>query len=394
MTYGLTPTGFAPKPLQVILQELSDDQKADIDPNWDTSSDSPTGQQNGTFARQIALGWEALQAANDGFDPDKAEDDSLIAVCKITGTVPRTASLTTVVCSCNLDSGTVLLSGVHFANVAGKPDVRVTPVSDYTAATSGLQDVTFQAEVAGPVVIDAGSVTVINVGPTGWHSVTNALDGVTGLAQDTNETLRARRFAELSKAGKTTAKALRGALLSLVVGGVQPILTCTINVNETDATDANGLAPHSLECVIHDSPAVDNNLIAQTIWDNKVPGCPARGTSSGTATDSDGDTHVVGFSRPTARPIYLSYRIKVSSVSAYVGDAAFKDAVVSALRAKAGAGNPVLFWDASNAAQQSGVSNASVTLGFSASPIGTADLVLNSRDLADFDTSRIVVTHV
>jgi hypothetical protein len=394
LTFGVVPTGFNPKLLQNILQELSDDQKADISPLWDTSSDSPTGQQNGTFARQLALGWEALNDSYDGFDPDKAQDASLVAVSKITGTVPRAASYTTIVCTVNLDLGTTLVSGTHFANVTGNPSVRATPLADYTAAAGGSQPVTFRAELPGPVVITAATLSSINTPVTGWHSVTNALDGVTGLPADSNESLRARRFAELSKAGKTTEKALRATLLALKVNGVEPILSCSVLVNDTDRVDADGLLPHSIECVVNDSPAVASDLLAQTIWDNKAPGVTARGGLSGTATDSDGDTHSVGFSRPSVRAIYLSYSIKISSLSLYVGDAAFKQSVADSLRTRAGAGVDVLFWDAQLAAAQSGVGNAAVTLGFSASPTGIADLPIGARELADFDTSRIVVTHV
>lgn len=392
MTFGLTPTGFNPKLLQDVLQELSDDQKGSIDPNWDTSSDSPQGQVNGTFARQVALGWEAVQSAHDGLDSDKAEDAQLINLCKLSGTTPRAAAPTVVVCSCDLDVGTTLLAGVHFANVAGLPSVRATPIANYTAGSSGLQNVTFQAEVVGPTSILAGTLTIVNTPVVGWNSVTNALDGVTGRNADTNETLRPRRVAELTKGGLTSQKALRAKLLALEVNGAKPVLSATVYVNETDVTDANGLLPHSIECVLFDSPAVSNTLLAQTIWDGKAPGVPARGQISANATDSDGDLHAIGFSRVAQVNVYLTYTIKIGA--SYVGDAAFKAAVVSQLQAYTDVGAAVLAWDAQGAAKQSGVLNlTSVTLGTAPAPTSTQDLVIGSRQIAAFDTSRIVVIH-
>jgi hypothetical protein len=392
--FGIIPEGFRPKTLREVLDEIETDQHADISPQLDVSAQAPDGQRNAVTARQIAQLWELLQTANDGLDVDKAEDDQLITLCKITGTRPHEATFSEVTTTCNLDAGTTLTPGVHFAAVETKPDVLFTPKTEYTALVSGLQSVVFLAEVPGPVIANAGTLTVITTMIGGWHSITNANDAKPGQPADNNETLRTRREQELAAAGSGTAAAIRADLLQLEdANGTRVVAHCQVLNNRGDYTDADGVPGHSFEAIVYDTPTLPNDQIAQRIFDTAGAGIYAHGALSGTATDAEtGDEWTIKFSRPITKDVYVTFEDMVTT-AAYPGDAPFKEAVVTYLRSRVGVGDDVeelLCWVAAGSVP--GVKAVgTVMLVFTASPAGTVDLPLTPRELAQFDTTRIVI---
>jgi hypothetical protein len=160
--------------------------------------------------------------------------------------------------------------------------------------------------------------------------------------------------------------------------------------NVGDVPDANSVPPHSLECLIY-GPTVPDDAIAQVIWDNRPAGIPAVGSSSGTATDSQGETHEVRFSRVFARDVWLEFSLLTGT--GYAG-AAVKSAVVQAARARFSVGDDVVALVLAGAAfGVAGVADVvSLKLGFSPAPSGTANLPIGPRELAAFDESRVTVT--
>lgn len=392
--YGVVPEGFRRKTLENVLSELESDQRTNISPNINTSLAGPHGQLNATFARQAAFCWEALEGCYDSNDPDKAEADALTNVAKLTGTNRRGASKSVVTLTLNIANATVLLSGIHYAEVLGAPGNRWTPVADYTSPSTGLHDVQFKAENAGPVLANSGTITVISTPVVGWNSVTNALDATAGIPADSDPTLRARREQDLARAGSTTTRAIQADLLALVVNNTNPIATCTVIENDTDIPGYNGLAPHTVEAVILDSPPVTDSVIAQVIWDAKAGGIGTGGSVTSTAIDALSNPQTVKFSRPVSRPIYLAYTLTVGP--GWIGDVQFKQAVVAdlTLRHSKASGIDVYQWICELAGRQLGVLNLALRLGFSANPTGEADLSIAAREIAKFDTSRVSVVLV
>jgi len=391
-TFGITPAGFVLKSVQDVLTDLNTDMLAEISQGLDVSPLGPDGQRNAIYARQEGALWEIFQLIYDALDPDRAEDGLLISLCKLTGTVPQGATSTLVACDCTLVAGTVLASdGTVAASVAGKPDVLFFPIADFTAPSTGTFSVKFSAETAGPVPVNANTLTVISTPVTGWSAVNNPLDGKIGSPADTNETLRLRRAAELAAAGSSTVLGIRADLLQLVDSdGNALITTATVNENTTDATDGNGLPPHSVECIVVAPISTTANQIAQGIFNAKGGGPASYGTSSGTATDAQGHTYTVLYSTPTLKPVYLIFDLDTDAT--YAGDSAFAAAVAAALTAQVKPGQSVLAWACEKAAAQPGVTNLhSVKLGFAPSPTLSVDLSVAVREWATFDSTRVSV---
>ena len=387
----VTAQGLQIKTLQQILDELAARQKATIDATLNTSADSPVGQLNGIFASQLREVWEVLSVAYNGFNPDAAEGFLLEKLSALTGTIKRPASKSTVSLTVDLDAATTLVAGTHFANVVGDPDNRWTPQEDYTAGVSGPQSVDFEAEFAGAVVANSGTITNINTAVSGWNSVTNAADATVGREADTDAILRQRREDELRATGSATVDAIRADILQ-----DESVEQCNVFENTSDVTDANGLPPKSFEAIVFDGtpPALTNDQIAQLIWDTKPAGILAFGVEEGTATDSLGFFHTIKFSRPTEREIHLELDLDINISSGYAGATAVKDAIVALNSSKLLVGRDVIANDIRCVAQLfPGIIDVSaLRLGFSASPVGITNLVIGPRELARLDTGRITIT--
>lgn len=82
-TYGVTATGFAIKPLDVILAEIEAAMVTQFGAGIIQSSQSPLGQINGLMADLAAQMWETAQAVYQSYDPDQAEGIDLDRLARL-----------------------------------------------------------------------------------------------------------------------------------------------------------------------------------------------------------------------------------------------------------------------------------------------------------------------
>lgn len=397
MTAGLTTTGFEKRTLEDLLAQVEEEQHSQISNSLDTSSSSPMGQINAVLMKTVSELWDLAQAVYDGGDPDKNEGDAQDAVAAITGTTRIDAAKSYVRETLGLNAGITVPIG-SIVSVLGNPSVRFTLVGseavegvviieDVTSSTAGSYFGRFECDHTGPVPAFAGTLTVIVTPVSGWNAATNAEDAVLGRDIEGPSDMRIRRENELQAIGTSPVDALRGELLEL-----DGMIQATVFENVGDVPDANGVPAHSIEALCYDgaSPAVADDDIAQVLWDGKAGGIRTYGNSTGDATDSQGNTRVMSFSRPTLKDVYFD--ITVDTNEFYAGDTALKAAVV-AYGANLQTGQDVIL--ASFYASIFAIGGVTdITLfkaGFSASPSGTSNLSIGPRELAVFDTSRITV---
>jgi len=404
MPFGLTSAGFVKRTLEDIQAQYAADEIAEISPSLDTSSSSPMGQINGVIGKSVSEVWDLGQAVYDAGDPDKAVTDGQDAICAISGTLRKAATKSYVAQTLNLNAGVTVPAG-SMVSVLGNPSVQFELIGPEPApggkvipgpvvsTTAGTYFGRFQSTKTGPIAANAGTLTVIVTPVSGWNSTTNALDAVLGTNVETDSALRQRRELELAAVGSSPVDALRAQLLKLT--GMQQV---TVFENVLDTTDANGVPPHAVECLCYDgpSPAVANDVIAQRIWDSKAGGIRAYGAVTGNAIDSQGNTRVMSFSRPTQKTVYFTIDIKIdASKFPGTGDTDIKSALV-AKGLTFGVGQSVVL--ASFYPSIFGITGVTDVVvfraGFTASPSGTANLTIAARELATFDTSRIIINHV
>lgn len=395
MASGVTAEGFQRDTVQQVLTRIQGKQRATISPRLDLSTASVLGQINGIFADELGTALESLEIAYHGFDPDMAEGFLLTSLGKLTGTPRRGASNSLVTLDCELEEDTVLLSGINFAAVDGDTTSLWTPVEDFTAPSTGTHEVVFMALVPGPVTAAPGTITVIQTAVSGWSSVNNPAEAQTGREIDDDPTLRERREAQLTAAGSATVQAIRADVLTIA-----EVLSCTVFENDSDDT-VDGMPPHSIEVLVFDgeTPAADDDAIAQKIWESKAAGIQTVGTSSGTAVDSLGVERTVYFSRPEILEIYVS--LTVTAGADYVaqgGDAALALYISEQASAIHETGSDVKWRRIDSLAFQFGVPGVTVedvtafTLDTISSPLSTSNISVGPRQIASFDASRIVIT--
>lgn len=368
MAYGISASGYYAKPLQVIDDEVDQGLRSILGDAAGTDADgkipleSMAGQLKALIVDGLAAQWDLQEAIVANLDPTKAGGVFQDSIAALTGTLRNAARYSVATGLCIGDPGTSLPVGraatidttaSRFATATGLSiatgtaytpsgsyligDLRYIPghgrhflciatgignasgpsgtAADITAGNAhwkhlgagiGIVHAPFVADVVGAIGVATGSLSTIATPVSGWNAIYNLLAGDAGALEETDSALRVRRDQELAAAGNTTVDAIRANLLALNEGSTDaahvPVTSCTVFYNDTDITDSTGLPPHSIECLVQDGTDGD---IAQTVWDSVGAGTRTYGNTSGTATDSEGNTHTVYWTRPTQVQIWV-----------------------------------------------------------------------------------------
>lgn len=402
--YGIVSTGFNRKPLAQILSDMQAIELAQISANLDLQPPDPIAVLTGLGAAMFDELWQVAAALYGGMDPDVADSDQLTGLSLITGTNRLAATATTVPgCTVNVNTGFSQAPGTMFASLVGNPAALFTN-KETVANSSGIAanvTVDFVAVATGPTQVLVSTLTQIAQPISGWNSITNPNAGVTGSDTESDSDLRLRRDEELAAAGSSTAAAIKSAILQKLVMPTTSsnTTTCTVLFNDTDAVDGNGLPPHSIEVIANQaSPTSDDDqALVNLIFAEKAAGI---GTYSGnatskTATDSQGNTETIYYTRPTPTQIYCNVTVKVDP-KVFIGGTPGKAAVVAALQAYANKEwNPgvEVYYKALQASLFPSPLDVLVgvpgilditafTIGFAPSPVGTSNLTIGIRNVA------------
>lgn len=390
---GLTPEGLVIKTQPELEAEITGGIRTNVSPGIKATTDTVVGQAVKLTSERIADLWELLQAVYDSQDPSTATGISLARVAKITGTEKRPATKTRVTATVNIDPGTYP-AGSLIAHIIGRPQERFVSIetAENLTASAGEVDIVFEAEIAGPIVVLAGQLGVIASPVTGWNWVYNADDGTTGLPEETDEQLRTRRENELDSAGSTTVEAIAAD-----VRKVEGVISVRGLNNDFDATDANGLPPHSVEMIVFGPEipvASDDTAVAEQIAASKADGVRAYGSTVVVVEDDEGNEQVIGFSRPTIVQVEYAVTVKIDPTS-YAGDAAVKEALTSYTNALLSGQSVSYFNAACMALHVAGVQTIqALTLSRVGDPPGTVDLPMGTREIPRVSSLNITVTQV
>lgn len=380
MAYGLTTTGFVPKTFEVLVEEMNASLRAAFGPSINLTNGVIAKFRDIVCERYAEL-WELSQAVNSTQDPDKATAAALEALAALTGTLRNPATASTVTLTLTGTPATVVSAGSRAATLstnkkfATDANATIVAVSAWTITTAyslgqrvhndtgkvyqvttagtsagsggptgtgvGIVDgtVTWAYLGAGTGAVDAVAtctetgeiagfsrdITVIDTPVGGWAGVINVLDANLGSDVESDEDLRIRRETEIAQAGSATQDALRAALLE-----VDDVTAATVFVNNTDATDVDGVPPHAVECLVRGG--VDQDIL-DTLFANVAAGIYTHssgpGAVSGTVTDSQGTLHTLRFSRPDEIEIYVVIGVKKNAKTyPLTGDTLVKEAIV------------------------------------------------------------------
>lgn len=443
MAFGLTSEGFVPMTAADIRADINARVWATISPTLDLSDRTFEGQLIGIVAYHIALCWELAEASNATFDVDKAVKAALDAICLLTGTFRRSPTESTVTLTLTGDPTTLITAG-HSARVtdgprfdtledatlvaltpwavgtlyaiadrvtananvyqcteAGTSDVSgdgptsIDPLEDIIDATvhwrflgagTAADDAESQASETGELAANAGTITEVVTPVGGWNGVVNVLDAEVGRGDMSDAELRVLRELELAQPGTSPADSIAAALL-----GVAGVTSATVFVNNTDATNGDGMPPHSVEAMVRGG---DDQDIWDTLLANVAAGIATHGTEVGTSTDSQGTDHTMKFTRADEIEIYVVLTLtKDPDEYPADGDALVKTAITE-FGANQSTGKDAVAWSiGAQAIKVPGVLEVtSCFIGTAPAPGTSATVAISTRQLATYDTLRISVT--
>lgn len=390
---GVTPEGFVKKTIEDVKSDIEGSLTTSdaIDPGLNLQADQPIGQINAIVSRVAAELWEVAEVCYHAFDPDGAEGRLLDNIAKITGVLRDKATKSIVIETCNLNAGFEADAGTMMINDPDQPEVQWVNQADIGPVLStGDYQIQFENTQYGPIAALAGTLTNITNPMTGWNSATNAADAEEGFLEERDVNLRQRRVDETAAPGASTTDAIRTDLLE--VNGVQQAF---VYENTSLVTNGDGVPGKAIECVVFDGAGEDaeDADIAQAIWDSKPSGSETYGSLSAYATDATGETRVVNFSRCTIETVWIEIDLDTTSDYPAAGDTLVKEAIVARGNLLNLNDDVIALVLKSAALTVQGVRDVTaLRLGFTASPVGTANLTITGRQIARFDTSRVLVS--
>ena len=388
MSYGVTNSGFVPKPYSVILEELKQAAKSEFGEDIDLSENSRLLRFIEICAKREDELWQLAEDAYYAGFIDFATGSSLdflaalvgyrrIVARKATGTVTFSRS-TAATEDITIPAGTRVATSDE--SVVFKTTEVVVLQAGNTSVDAPIEAV--EAGSAGNVA--ANTITKIVDPVSGIESVNNANPTSGGRDAETDEEFRYRIKTTIQSLGKATLDAIVAK-----VRNVEGVKSVKIEENDTmdDNTGSGGLPPKSFRVFVWGG---DDSAVAQAIFDAKPAGIQPYGSISATAYDIDGNPHTVYFERPTEVAIYVD--VQVTTDGTAVTEQEIKDAI-KAYFDTLELGDDVIYNKVVAAVMDvQGVADATVKIDTASPPAGTSNIAIADNEIAVTDDGKITVT--
>lgn len=264
--------------------------------------DSQDGQWLAVLARAFSDANNMAIAVWNAFSPATARGVGLSSVVKINGLKRQDDSNSTVDIRCIGQAGATVMGGVVKDALGQQWKLR-----SFIFPPGGDVIVSATATAAGALRAAPNTINQI-VNPTrGWQSATNPSSANPGQPIEVDAQLRARQSVSTANDAVSPTEAVQGSLLAL------PGVTAAVPYeNDTNATDANGLPPHSLAMVVAGGDAF---AIAQVIQEKKTQGGATFGTTTEVVPDYAGVPRTINFFRPTI--VTIQVEVTLTPLSGY-----------------------------------------------------------------------------
>lgn len=466
--FGLLPTGFRIKSDDEIRASLVSKLRAKWGSSYDLTEGSPDGQLVTITAAEIGEAWRAALALYGQLSRDSATGVGLDARLLQTGTFRADAAPSSVTLlligttSTPIPSGSRILAAstgtawrtiadttiaaadawntvpplLPFGYVVGdivtdggvvyravlNPGIGGDPPGDPgiacaagTAAANpgatweilgdgdGLIAATAVSVDTGGIVGVAYDLSVIDTPIGGWSAAWNLLDATIGRDVATDAEARIAGEEDLARPAASTKDAIRQTLLR-----IKDVTSVAVFQNVTDVTDADGVPPHAIECLIAGGAdqVIRDVLLEQCVAAGIATHGSGTGAVTGTAIDSEGVSWTINFSR--AEEVLIQVKVTLIKVAhsdadptTYPsdGDAQVALAIVTAGAARAAGYNAVASKIAAAVNTIAGVLDVTQVLLSGAisptppldPPVATTTIAISTRQRASWDTTRVAV---
>lgn len=278
-------TGYHYPTYNDILEDLVNDMQTIYGNGIYLGNDSQDYQMLSKFAEKIFDTYQTVELAYNAHSPVSAIGTGLDYIVAINGIARKQATKSVAVLTLTGTSGTAIENGVVADTNGNMWDL---PES-VTIGEDGTVDVEATARDYGLITAAPSTITRIMTPVLGWESVTNEAAAVVGTVTETDSTLRARQGESVSLPSQSMLDGLRAALNALSDVG-----RCEVYENDTKVTDDKGIPGNCVCCVVE---GAEDNIIADTIFKRKGPGCGTYGAESAIVTDDNGQLRTIHFDR-------------------------------------------------------------------------------------------------
>ncbi|MCP4482084.1 MAG: hypothetical protein GY817_04695 [bacterium] len=379
--FGITESGFILKRLIDIKEEKEKKIKALLGEAIDVSENSILGQIIGVVSEADALIWELMQDVYLSQYPDSAEGINLDRVATLSGRKRLEAVKSTVIGTPIGTAGTVVPAGTVIS-VDGAEDSRFITLEEKMIEADGTTRINMESEEAGEYTALAGTLAVIETPVAGLSGWTNEFDADVGRDKENDTEFRKRLFASFQHSKTGTAEGLRSAILQ----NVEDMSAVMIMENMTSET-VNNIPPHSFHIVVSGG---DEEKIAQEIYNAKASGIQAYGEIVKQVETSTGDTVNIGFSRPVYKPIYLNITVWKNEGTT-ITESEIKDLILEYGNNLSFGDNVIVYPKIMSLLTGLSIYDAEIKVGITSSPTQNNNIVINSNEIADFDSTKITI---
>lgn len=215
------------------------------------------------------------------------------------------------------------------ANVAGVPGEIITgaialdkgnirwdlPDSIIVPESGIAENLLLTCEIPGPIEAAPGDIVQMFNPQYGWNGIVNTDNAELGSYIEDDGRLRGRQQTSVALPSLTELDGIKGAIAQ-----IERVTRYQVYENDTNLVDANGLPPHSITAVIEGG---DSQVIANTLFLKKTPGCYTNGTTEVQITDADGNLMWDAFNKAVTKRFYrpsyvdIDVAINVKKLLAY-----------------------------------------------------------------------------
>lgn len=343
--YGVQSDGsFKKKPVDVIRDEVKQDFLNEIGQDIELRPSSPIIQVINAVSLELAKQWAAAEGTyyasffEDSFGDQLDKQLALAgfqrkplrgATGEVTLSRDSTASQDITV-----PSGTIVQAPK--TNTRPRIPFKTTETVIIAFGTSSVSGVSIEALEPWETDVDkkwlgeetnlsAGTVTEFKNPVSGVDSVNNPnptgdkqYDYIEGRDEETDAEFKNRYLSSLAQSGAATVDAVKAE----VVNADPEIASVDVLEVYDTANDEYGVEVTVL------APNVVDDTIAQAIFDSRAGGLESFGSSSGTATNEDGETFTEQFNRATAVDVAIEITLTTDSTFPSDGQSEIEDRLV------------------------------------------------------------------
>ncbi|WP_125153679.1 baseplate J/gp47 family protein [Clostridium rectalis] len=383
--YGIVEYGFNRKTYNVLLEQYESELKSqnNFGNEIDFSEQDPLYQITVPYIYMISELWEVAEYIFYATSPKFAEGVPLSNTGKFIGISRKQATKAIGSVIFTGSPGTNIQQGFLISTESG---IVFQTTQNVTISSEGNVTVNIEAQEAGEEGNVPGGTIVEIINPTiGISSVTNVTETTKGQNIETDTNFRDRYEQTTTSGQGSTANAIRNNILT--VTGVR---SATVKENDTSET-INNIPGHSIYVLVQGG---DNTEVANAIFAKKPVGIGTYGTISINIVDTQGISHIISFSRPVNKNVWIKVTITKTENYPIEADELIKDTIIKYINSLSISEDVIVYKIINLIAQLGiqGVEDIQIQLSLDGTTYQNNNIIIENEETAITDNSKVVIT--